>query len=174
MDEISFVFKTLQLPDDYNPPPPSRNSPIRDIKPTKCAIRVVELLSNHCFLLTGATDKGTIDVYQQEIGERFFNEIVKHLKKCFISTEGAIWLICDLNYFYDFIANKLKQKMLFPILLGLSLLASYTSFQARTRKSWESLYLILGNSMAFLRKRKFMNLFRGEAIGFVYGKTLKR
>ncbi|EHN06388.1 Rcy1p [Saccharomyces cerevisiae x Saccharomyces kudriavzevii VIN7] len=155
MDEISFVFKTLQLPDDYNPPPPSRNSPIRDIKPTKCAIRVVELLSNHCFLLTGATDKGTIDVYQQEIGERFFNEIVKHLKKCFISTEGAIWLICDLNYFYDFIANKLKQKNVVPYFVGL--------------KSIGQLYIISGKDSKELGKLisdlgKFNGIFTEEEI----------
>ncbi|CAI4534328.1 BDH_1b_G0028140.mRNA.1.CDS.1 [Saccharomyces cerevisiae] len=155
MDEISFVFKTLQLPDDYNPPPPSRNSPIRDIKPTKCAIRVVELLSNHCFLLTGATDKGTIDVYQQEIGERFFNEIVKHLKKCFISTEGAIWLICDLNYFYDFITNKLKQKNVVPYFVGL--------------KSIGQLYIISGKDSKELGKLisdlgKFNGIFTQEEI----------
>ncbi|CAI4963297.1 AVN_HP_G0107580.mRNA.1.CDS.1 [Saccharomyces cerevisiae] len=155
MDEISFVFKTLQLPDDYNPPPPSRNSPIRDIKPTKCAIRVVELLSNHCFLLTGATDKGTIDVYQQEIGERFFNEIVKHLKKCYISTEGAIWLICDLNYFYDFIANKLKQKNVVPYFVGL--------------KSIGQLYIISGKDSKELGKLisdlgKFNGIFTQEEI----------
>ncbi|AJR58683.1 Rcy1p [Saccharomyces cerevisiae YJM1129] len=155
MDEISFLFKTLQLPDDYNPPPPSRNSPIRDIKPTKCAIRVVELLSNHCFLLTGATDKGTIDVYQQEIGERFFNEIVKHLKKCFISTEGAIWLICDLNYFYDFIANKLKQKNVVPYFVGL--------------KSIGQLYIISGKDSKELGKLisdlgKFNGIFTQEEI----------
>lgn len=155
MDEISFVFKTLQLPDDYNPPPPSRNSPIRDIKPTKCAIRVVELLSNHCFLLTGSTDKGTIDVYQQEIGERFFNEIVKHLKKCFISTEGAIWLICDLNYFYDFIANKLKQKNVVPYFVGL--------------KSIGQLYIISGKDSKELGKLisdlgKFNGIFTQEEI----------
>ncbi|QID85932.1 F-box protein: endocytic membrane traffic, recycling ReCYcling 1 [Saccharomyces pastorianus] len=155
MDEISFVFKTLQLPDDYNPPPPSTNSPIRDIKPTKCAIRVVELLSNHCFLLTGATDKGTIDVYQQEIGERFFNEIVKHLKKSFISTEGAIWLICDLNYFYDFIANKLKQKNVVPYFVGL--------------KSIGQLYIISGKDSKELGKLisdlgKFNGIFTQEEI----------
>lgn len=155
MDEISFVFKTLQLPDDYNPPPPSTNSPIRDIKPTKCAVRVVELLSNHCFLLTGATDKGTIDVYQQEIGERFFSEIVKHLKKCFISTEGAIWLICDLNYFYDFIANRLKQKNVVPYFVGL--------------KSIGQLYIISGKDSKELGKLisdlgKFNGIFTQEEI----------
>ncbi|CAI4043446.1 Rcy1p SKDI_10G0180 [Saccharomyces kudriavzevii IFO 1802] len=155
MDEISFVFKTLQLPDDYNPPTPSTNSPIRDIKPTKCAVRVIELLSNHCFLLTGATDKGTIDVYQQEIGERFFNEIVKHLKKSLISTEGAIWLICDLNYFYDFIANKLKQKNVVPYFVGLKPIGQLYIISGKDSKELGKLISDLG---------KFNGIFTQEEI----------
>ncbi|CAI4034235.1 hypothetical protein SMKI_10G0180 [Saccharomyces mikatae IFO 1815] len=155
MDEVSFVFKTMQLPDDYNPSLPSINSPIRDIKPTKCAVRVVELLSNHCFLLTGATDKGTIDVYQQEIGERFFNEIVKHLKKSFISTEGAIWLICDLNYFYDFIANKLKQKNVVPYFVGLKSIGQLYIISSKDSKELGKLISDLG---------KFNGIFTQEEI----------
>ncbi|AMD19466.1 HCL685Cp [Eremothecium sinecaudum] len=89
---------------------------LREIKASVCARRIVELLSNHCFLLTGATE---IDVFQQEVGERFFHEVVKNIKKNIISTEGAIYLICDLNYYYDFIANKLKQKQIIPLFAGL-------------------------------------------------------
>ncbi|AGO10869.1 AaceriAFR644Cp [[Ashbya] aceris (nom. inval.)] len=117
MDEIVFVFGSNQLPDDFNPEAGSVMK--REIKPSKCARMIVELLSNHCFLLTGATDKGTIDVFQQEVGERFFNEVVKNIKKNIISTEGAIFLICDLNYYYDFIANKLRQKQIVPLFAGL-------------------------------------------------------
>ncbi|SCU95948.1 LAFA_0G03356g1_1 [Lachancea sp. 'fantastica'] len=117
MDEVLFVFGTLQLPDDFNPD--SKTLLTKEIKPSKAAIKNVELLSNHCFLLTGATDKGTIDIFQQEIGERFFSEIVKNIKKNLISTDGAIFLICDLNYYYDFIAHTLKQKNIIPFFAGL-------------------------------------------------------
>ncbi|AET37261.1 uncharacterized protein Ecym_1001 [Eremothecium cymbalariae DBVPG len=117
MDEILFVFNSNQLPEDFNPDPSTVKN--REIKPSKCATMIVELLSNHFFLLTGATDKGTIDVFQQEVGERFFNEVVKNIKKNIISTDGAIFLICDLNYYYDFIANKLKQKQIIPLFAGL-------------------------------------------------------
>ncbi|SCW03121.1 LAFE_0G03400g1_1 [Lachancea fermentati] len=117
MDEVLFVFSTLQLPDDFNPDPKTLRK--REIKPSKAAMKNVELLYNHCFLLTGATDKGTIDVFQQEVGERFFNEIVKNIKKNLISADGAIFLICDLNFYYDFIANKLKQKSIVPLFAGL-------------------------------------------------------
>ncbi|CEP64396.1 Rcy1p LALA0_S11e03136g [Lachancea lanzarotensis] len=117
MDEVLFVFGTLQLPDDFNPDP--RVLLNKEIKPSRAALKNVELLSNHCFLLTGATDKGTIDIFQQEIAERFFSEIVKNIKKNLISTDGAIFLICDLNYYYDFIAHTLKQKNIIPFFAGL-------------------------------------------------------
>ena len=113
MKEVEFILQTAQIPEDYNP---VRSG---EIKPTSCCVKVVELLNNHCFLLTGATDKGTIDVFQQEIGERLFNEIINHIKKNIISTEGAIYLICDLNYYYDFITKKLKQKNIVPLFAGL-------------------------------------------------------
>ncbi|QLL31286.1 hypothetical protein HG536_0B01480 [Torulaspora globosa] len=153
MDEVEFVFNTVQIPTDFNPDPKDRNS--REIKPTQCAEKIVELLSNHSFLLTGATDKGTIDVYQQEIGERFFNEIVKHIKKNFISSDGAIFLICDLNCYYDFIAYKLKQKNIVPLFAAL--------------KNVAQLYLISGKDSKELGKMisdagRFHGIFSQEEI----------
>lgn len=154
MDRITFAFNTLQMPDDYNPDTESGNVTL-EIKPTNCAIQVVDLLENHCFLLNGATDKGTIDVYQQEIGERFFNEVVKHIKGSLISTDGGIILICDLNYFYDFFSKKLKQKSLLPLYQGL--------------KNIGQLYIISGKDSKELGKMisdlgKFQGLFTQEEI----------
>ncbi|KAL3230597.1 Recyclin-1 [Nakaseomyces bracarensis] len=154
MDRITFAFNTLQMPDDYNPDVNSDNRTL-EIKPTQCAIQVIDLLHNHCFLLNGATDKGTIDVYQQEIGERFFNEVVKHIKGSLISTEGGITLICDLNYYYDFFSKKLKQKSLLPLYQGL--------------KNIGQLYIISGKDSKELGKMisdlgKFQGLFTQEEI----------
>ncbi|SCU99461.1 LAME_0G03268g1_1 [Lachancea meyersii CBS 8951] len=153
MDEVLFVFGTLQLPDDFNPDPKTLAG--KEIKPSKAAVKNVQLLSNHCFLLTGATDKGTIDIYQQEIGERFFNEIVKNIKKNLISSDGAIFLICDLNYYYDFIANTLKQKNITPFFAGL--------------KTVGQLYLVSGSDSKELGKMicdlgRFQGVFRQEEI----------
>ncbi|AQZ10574.1 RCY1 (YJL204C) [Zygosaccharomyces parabailii] len=152
MDEVEFVFNTTQMPEDFNP---VEKLGQREIKPTQCAIKVVELLSNHCFLLTGATDKGTIDVYQQEIAERFFNEVVKHVKKSLISTDGAIFLICDLNYYYDFIAYKLRQKRVVPLFIAL--------------KNVGQLYIISGKDSKELGKmicdvNRFKGIFSQEEI----------
>lgn len=154
MDQISFVLNTLQVGNDYNPSP-DENILLKEIKPTRSAIKVVELLSNHAFLLNGATDKGTVNVYQQEIGERFFNELVKNLKHNLISTEGAVYLICDLNYYYDFMSKKLKQKSVVALFTGL--------------KSIGQLYLVSGKDSKELGKMisdlgKFQGVFTQEEI----------
>ncbi|KAM3161513.1 Recyclin-1 [Lachancea thermotolerans] len=153
MDEVLFVFSSLQLPDDYNPDPTQVAK--KEIKPSKAAAKNVELLRNHCFLLTGATDKGTIDIFQQEVGERFFNEIVKNIKKNLISSDGAVFLICDLNYYYDFIANVLKQKQIVPLFAGL--------------KTVGQLYLVSGKDSKELGKMicdlgRFQGIFSQEEI----------
>lgn len=155
MDEVDFVFNTVQVPTDFNPDPRDSDVSRREIKPTQCAEKIVELLSNHSFLLTGATDKGTIDVYQQEIGERFFREVVKHIKKNFISADGAIFLICDLNCYYDFIAYKLKQKNIVPLFAAL--------------KNVAQLYIISGKDSKELGKMisdvgRFHGIFSQEEI----------
>nr|CCA89260.1 F-box protein involved in recycling plasma membrane proteins internalized by endocytosis [Kluyveromyces marxianus]CCA89272.1 F-box protein involved in recycling plasma membrane proteins internalized by endocytosis [Kluyveromyces marxianus] len=153
MDQVEFTFSTMQFPDDFNPDP--KDASRREIAPSKCAIANVELLSEHCFLLTGATDKGTIDVFQQEIGERFFDEVVKNIKKHLISEDGAVFLIADLNYYHDFISKKTKQKNITPFFLGL--------------KSVGQLYLISGKDSKELGKLicdvgKFQGVFTQEEI----------
>ncbi|CCH60397.1 hypothetical protein TBLA_0C06000 [Henningerozyma blattae CBS 6284] len=155
--EMNFIFRTVQLPDDYNIRSSNDNFAINhgEIHPTKCAIKVIELLNNHCFLLNGATDKGTIDVYQQEIGDRFFNEVVKQIKRNIISTEGAIYLIADLNYYYEFIAYRLRQKNIIPLFAGL--------------KNIGQLYIVSGKDSKELGRLisdvgKFQSIFSQEEI----------
>ncbi|CDO92804.1 unnamed protein product [Kluyveromyces dobzhanskii CBS 2104] len=153
MDQVEFLFNTMQFPADFNPDP--KDLLRREILPSKCAVACVELLSEHCFLLTGATDKGTIDVFQQEVGERFFDEVVKNIKKHLISEDGAIFLIADLNYYHNFISTKLKQKNIVPFFAGL--------------KSVGQLYLISGKDSKELGKLicdvgKFQGVFTQEEI----------
>lgn len=115
ISEVEFLFNTLQLPNDFNTDP----NDISSTGPTKCAVKVVEMLSNHINLLNGSTEQGVIDVFQQEIGERFFQLIVSNIKKRNISTSGAIILISDLNLYYDFVVNLLKQKNITPYFVSL-------------------------------------------------------
>ena len=152
LDQIKLVFNTSQLPTDYYPPP---NDPPRDTIPTKCAKKIIEILSNHCFLLTGATDKGTIDVYQQEIGRRFFTVLVEHIKRQIISTKGAIQLICDVNYYYDFINSRLKQKNVVPYFQGLKNICSLYLIDSKDSKELGKLICDLG---------KFQGIFTQEEI----------
>jgi len=152
VDQINHTFKTVQLPTDYYPPAHKNTV---EIKPTECCRKTITLLDNHCFLLNGATDKGTIDVYQQEIGKRFFNILVEHLKTQIISTEGAIILICDMNLYFDFFNQKLKQKSIIPY------------FQAL--KNVSNLFLIDGKDSKELGKligdlNKFQGIFSQEEI----------
>lgn len=119
MNEVEFILNTT--PNDYNLKIDDTiiGNSTSIIRPSKGATKVIELLTNHCFLLNGATDKETISVYQQELGDRFFNEIVKQIKKNLISTDGSIYLICDINHYYEFIVNKLKQKNIIPLFIAL-------------------------------------------------------
>lgn len=152
VDQINHIFTTVQLPSDYFPAP---DKGAIEIKPTDCCREIIAILNNHCFLLNGATDKGTIDVYQQEIGKRFFNVLVEHIKKQIISTQGAITLICDMNQYFDFFNVKLRQKSIIPY------------FQAL--KNVSNLYLIDGKDSKDLGKligdlNKFQGIFSQEEI----------
>jgi recyclin-1 len=156
MDEIEFLFNALQLINDFNPKVKDPDNPeIINPGPTKCATRVVNLLSNHINLLNGSTEKGIIDVFQQEIGERFFQLICKNIKKRMISSTGAIILISDLNLYYDFIINVLRQKNITPLFVGLKEVAQLYLIQTKDSKK-------LGKLIGDLNK--FNGIFKQEEI----------
>lgn len=120
IEQIDFVLITQQLGSDFNPLPMDNALPgssggggLMDIGPSGAARQVISLLSSHVKLLAGSTEKSVIDVFQQEIGVRFFHSICKHIKRQTISVEGSIKLISDLNYYYDFVVS-LKQKEILP------------------------------------------------------------
>lgn len=118
IEQIDFVLITQQLGSDFNPVPmdnaiPGSGGGLIDIGPSGAAKQVISLLSSHVKLLAGSTEKSVIDVFQQEIGVRFFHSICKHIKRQTISVEGSIKLISDLNYYYDFVVS-LKQKEILP------------------------------------------------------------
>lgn len=116
IDQVDFTFVTQQPASDFNPPPSMSES--IDIGPTDAAVQVVSLLSSHMTLLQGSTDKSVIDVFQQEVGHRFYGSICKQMKRKVVNTTGAIKLISDLNYYYSYIAS-LKQKELLPYFAAL-------------------------------------------------------
>ena len=68
-------------------------------------------------LLVDSADKSIVDVFQQEIAERFFQIIVKSLKLKTISVMGATRLISDLNLYFKFINNNVKsnKRLVLPL-----------------------------------------------------------
>lgn len=154
MTEIENAYKTYLKDSDYNPP--SNTSTVMD-GPTEAATKVVKILDNNIDLLVGSTDKSIVEVFQQEIAERFFQLLVKTLKRSTISVSGAINLISDLNLYYDFIVNHIKtnKRMIIPLYQSL--------------KKVGSIYLIGGNESKSIGKlvsdlSKFNGIFGQEEI----------
>ncbi|UNI19134.1 F-box protein: endocytic membrane traffic, recycling ReCYcling 1 [Purpureocillium takamizusanense] len=140
MDEVEYLFGTMQQPTDYNPaapaataaaaavaaggdgksadtalpppPPPPLSSSEPDIGPTPTAQRVVELVSSHTRMLVGTTDKAMLDVFNAEVGQRLFASICKHLKRQRVSTGGAIKLIADMNLYAEYVRALRNQDLL--------------------------------------------------------------
>lgn len=71
--------------------------------PSEWVCKVVNILDTHFRLLEKSIDKGIMDVFKQEIGERFVAEFIKLLtKRVAINEIGAFQFITDVNYLYDF------------------------------------------------------------------------
>ncbi|KAH3899757.1 Rcy1p SCDLUD_004045 [Saccharomycodes ludwigii] len=177
ISEIEFAFNTLQMADDFNPPKTSfatTPTSTRDLKPTKCAITVVEMLFHHCFLLNGVTDKGTTDVYQQEIGERFFQQVVKNIKKNLISVDGAVYLICDLNYYYDFICYKLKQKQIVKLFTGLKSVGQLFLIDGKDSKELGRMICDVGKFNGIFSQEEVYELIQRRADWYRVKKNVER
>lgn len=112
--QIDNVYDELLLDTDYNP---TDVNAIDSFGPTEAAKKAVSVLQENMDLLVGSADKSVVEVFQHEIAERFFQVIVKTIKKRSISVSGAPSLISDLNLYYDFIFEHIKtnKKMIIPL-----------------------------------------------------------
>lgn len=121
--EIESIFISGLLESDYNPP---SKLPHTFEGPTKAAQHAVQILEDNIDLLVDCADKPIVEVFQQEVAERFFQEIVKCLKRSTISVGGAITLIADLNLYYDFILAHIKsnKRMIYPLFQALKKVGS--------------------------------------------------
>ncbi|ORX58499.1 hypothetical protein BCR36DRAFT_409007 [Piromyces finnis] len=98
VDNIEYTLINELPLDAYNI---QSNHQVMDLKPTKACFKVVEFLSYHSKMITGVTDKNTINVLYEEISIRLFNIFVKNLKRMQINLLGAGQLICDLNKYCE-------------------------------------------------------------------------
>lgn len=153
IDQVDFTLITLQLGSDYNPLPVEIAGDF-DIGPTNAAKKVVSLLSSHMWLLEGSTEKSIIDVFQQEVGLRFFHSICKHLKRQVISIDGAIKLISDINYYYDYVVS-LRQRQIVPYFVALKEVGQLFLIDARDATA-------LGQTLSDMSR--FRGVFKPEEI----------
>lgn len=117
MDEVEYLCATEQLPTDYNPVTQifdadntNKRSSIFgaadiDVSPTKPCIHIIEIIKLHIGMLQGSTDKALLDVFVQEVSQRLFQALVKHIKRQRISPLGAMRLLSDLTAYTSFIGS---------------------------------------------------------------------
>lgn len=121
--EIESVYLSTLEEKDYNP---TSTGAFLAVGPTKAATRAVQILDDNFDLLLDSADKSIVEVFQQEVAERFFQLIVKVLKRSTISVDGAVTLISDLNLYYDFILTHIRsnKRMIFPLFQALKKVGS--------------------------------------------------
>lgn len=151
--QIETTYQELLLDTDYNPPSDS----VTTLGPTNAAQKATSILEENMNLLVDSADKSVVDVFQQEIAERFFQVIVKLLKKRTISVAGATNLISDLNLYYEFMLEHIKsnKRLIMPLYQAL--------------KKIGNLYLISGDDSKSIGKlvsdlSKFNGIFGQEEI----------
>lgn len=151
--QIETTYQELLLDTDYNPPSDS----VMTLGPTNAAQKATSILEENMNLLVDSADKSVVDVFQQEIAERFFQVIVKLLKKRMISVAGATNLISDLNLYYEFMLEHIKsnKRLIMPLYQAL--------------KKIGNLYLISGDDSKSIGKlvsdlSKFNGIFGQEEI----------
>ncbi|RLV95171.1 F-box protein pof6 [Spathaspora sp. JA1] len=125
---------------------------------TLAANEAISLLEqNMNLLIDNNIEKSIIEVFQQEIAERFFQIIVKTIKSQTISVKGAPNLISDVNLYYEFMYTQIKtnKRLILPL---------YQSLQKVS-----NIYLISGEDSKSIGKlivdlSKFNGIFKQEEI----------
>ncbi|KAL9060334.1 MAG: hypothetical protein Q9162_000738 [Coniocarpon cinnabarinum] len=131
IDEIEYTLGHMQAATDYNPAgtvslpkhgnaatTQRNNAANGEIGPTDAAIRVKDLLESYTSMIVGTTERGTVEAFHREVGQRFFNAVCSHIKTLRISPEGAVRLISDTALYYSSIAG-LKDRQLEPLFRAL-------------------------------------------------------
>lgn len=151
--ELDSLFLSTLKESDYNPGPLQ----LGHDGPSAAAKRAVAILEDNIDLLVDSAEKSIVDVFQQEVAERFFQTSVKVLKRSTVSVDGAVTLISDLNLYYQFMLDHIKsnKRMIYPL------------FQAL--KKVGSLYLISGDDAKSIGQLvsdllKFNGIFSQEEI----------
>ncbi|EGW31997.1 uncharacterized protein SPAPADRAFT_152318 [Spathaspora passalidarum NRRL Y-27907] len=155
---ISIELLTKQIESIYDEKLTNQYTTIATGEPTIAAKEATTLLEqNMNLLIDNNIEKSIIDVFQQEIAERFFQIIVKTIKSQTVSVEGAPNLISDVNSYYDFMYTQIKtnKRLVLPLYQSLQKVAN--------------IYLIGGEDSKAIGKlivdlSKFNGIFKQEEI----------
>ncbi|CEG65273.1 hypothetical protein RMATCC62417_02085 [Rhizopus microsporus] len=119
LSQVELILTHEQKKEDYNPPP----NVMPDLRPTKACQDTIQCLKTNTSTLMGAAEKGTMDLFFNEICRRFFEILCKHLKSQTVNEQGGFRYISDMNAYYDFILS-LRQKEITTYFLALKSLAN--------------------------------------------------
>eukprot|EP00842_Homolaphlyctis_polyrhiza_P006401 jgi/Hompol1/6762/HPOL_003799-RA len=97
VNQCEYILLSQQNPTDYNPP----EDGLFDWKPTKACEQVIMCLNAHTKLMSGVTEKNTMEVFLNEVAVRLFGVITKNIRRLQVSQTGAMQLICDMNKYYE-------------------------------------------------------------------------
>ncbi|CAH6718819.1 recyclin-1 [[Candida] jaroonii] len=180
ISEIELTYSSVIESKDYLPDPIAANSVEG---PTSAAQRVIQILNGNFDLLVGCADKSVIDVFQQELAERFFQVIVKIIKRTTISNMGAVTLISDLNLYYDCIFTHIKtnKRLILPLFQSLKKVGSIYLISGDDSKSIGKLVSDLSKFNGifnqeeiyeFVQRREDWNTVKSEVEKIMYGLSL--
>jgi recyclin-1 len=105
MKELDYILKNDTKAEDFDPRP---NKSIAG--QTEACRKVIESIETHVKALSACTDKNTFQVYNDEIGMRFFQILCNHIKTTKISTDGGMQLLSDVTHYYNFLAKRITAK----------------------------------------------------------------
>lgn len=180
ISEIESTYASVLENKDYCPEPGAQNS---FEGPTPAAERVIQILNGNFDLLVGCADKSVVDVFQQELAERFFQVIVKTIKRTIISNMGAVTLISDLNLYYDCIFTHIKtnKRLILPLFQSLKKVGNIYLISGDDSKSIGKLVSDLSKFNGifnqeeiyeFVQRREDWNLVKSEVEKIMYGLSL--
>lgn len=176
VNEIEQVYGQDLCVLDYNPPV----STSATFGTTSCAERAVKILEQNINLLGDSADKSIVDVFQQEMAERFFQIVVKILKASTISVVGATNLISDLNLYFDFIVANINsnKRIVIPLFQSLKKVGNIFLISGDDAKAIAKLVSDLSKFNGiftqeeiyeFVQRRKDWNIVRRHVEKVLYG-----
>ena len=109
VNKINYIYLTEQQESEFN-----NNTEVTEsikVRPTETAQKVVNILQLHTGLISAANHDMLVELYQQEIGTRFFGTVCKHIRRQTISPGmGSQRLLQDVKLYTQFVRQHMTTK----------------------------------------------------------------